>query len=110
MWPFTLGAMPTKLARTVAVSVSGRLSQRQTVKTSAKMAPTRMIGPTVRPRARRSGEGCSVSSVGSATEHALPDDEGEEDHQRDVHESPWPEIWIDAKAREEPPAEDGSEN
>src|SRR5690348_13848250 len=110
MWPLTLGAMPTKLARTVAASVSGRLSHRQTVKTIATMAPTRMIAPTVRPVARRSGEGCSVYAVGSATEHALPDDEGEKNHQRDIHESSWPKVGVDAQAREEPPEEDGSEN
>src|SRR4029077_14554810 len=110
MWPLTLGAMPTKLARTVAVSVSGRLSQRQTVKTIATMAPTRMIAPTARPMARRSGEGCSGYAVGSASKHALPDDEGEEDHQGHIHESSWPEVGIDAQTREEVPQEDGSES
>src|SRR5882724_1294412 len=107
MWPLTLGAMPTKLARTVAASVSGLLSHRQMVNAIATTAPTRMIAPTARPRVRRSGAGCSACS---ATEHALPDDKGEEDHQGHIHESSWPEVGIDAQTHEEPPEEDSPEN
>src|SRR2546427_285731 len=56
MWPLTCGAMPTKLARTVASSVCGRVSHCSSVTTTAqsihdgKNEPMTLIcGPTVFP-------------------------------------------------------------
>src|SRR5262247_2275934 len=110
MCPFTLGAMPMKFARTVAASVSGRFSQRQTVAAIAAAAPTRMSAPITRPTARRHpGDDSSGSVMGSATKHAQPDDEGDEDHQSRIHENTRPQIRVEPRAREELPEQHGPE-
>src|SRR5262245_12654502 len=104
MCPFTLGAMPMKFARTVASSVSGRVSHCHTATTTATAAPTRMRVPTRRPRARRHAGGLSSrSAMGSATEHAHPDDQGEKDHQARVHENTGSQVRVEPGAGEELP-------
>src|SRR5262245_42355689 len=111
MCPFTLGAMPTKLARTVASSVSGRVSHCQTATATAIAAPTRMSAPTRRPKARRHAGGLSSRSVmGSATEHAHPDDHGEKDHQTRVHKNTGSQVRVDPRAGEELPEQYRSED
>src|SRR5215467_3411610 len=110
MCPDTFGAIPTKLARTVASSVSGKFSHRQTVTTMAIRAPTMMSVPRARASARRPAEGASSGSVArSATEHT-PEDEGDEDHEGRIDEDARNQVGIEASAREELPAEDGRED
>src|SRR5262245_15609089 len=97
--------MPTKLARTVASSVSGWVSDRQTTTATAMTAPTRITVPTIRPSARRQpgGDISSTSSVGSATEDSQPDDDGDQDHETRIHEGSRAEIGVDAQPGEELP-------
>src|SRR5215468_11182287 len=109
MCPDTFGAIPTKLARTVASSVSGKFSHRQTVTTMAIKAPTMMSVPRARASARRSAEGTSSGSVGSATEDT-PEDEGDEDHEGGIDEDARAEVGVEAGPREELPAEHGRED
>src|SRR5215475_1224640 len=110
MCPLTFGAIPMKLARTVASSVSGKFSHRQTVTTMAIKAPTRMSAPRARPSARRPADGASSgSNVGSATEHA-PEDEGDENHEGGIDEDARTEVRVKAGTREELPDEDGRED
>src|SRR5215472_13386641 len=110
MCPDTFAAMPTKLARTVASSVSGKFSHRQTVTTMAIKAPTRIMAPRARPSARRPADGTSsCSNVGSATEHA-PEDEGDEDHEGRIDEHARTEVGVEAGAREEFPDENRPED
>src|SRR5262245_17311105 len=104
MCPFTLGAMPTKFARTVAASVWGRFSHCQTVSPTANTAPTRMSAPIMRPRGRRQpGDSSSGSAKGSATEHAQPDNQGDEDHEAGIHEHTRAQVRIEPGAREDLP-------
>src|SRR5215469_1982774 len=112
MYPFTFGAIPTKLARTVASSVSGRFSHCQIPTTIATAAAIRIRAPTRRPTARRDlSRGSSGSTIASATEHSQPEDQGDEEHQARVHDGgSRPEIRIDSRARAELPEEDGAEN
>src|SRR5262249_15405533 len=111
MWPFTLGAMPTKFARTVAASVSGRISHRQTVTTIAIAAPMRMSTPIARPRPRRGPDGGSSRSaaMGSAPKE-VQQDQRDEDYQPPVHEHARPEMRIEPGPREELPAQDGPDH
>ena len=53
MWPLTCGAMPTKLARTVASSVCGRVSHCSRVTITATAAPATIRPPSSRPAIRR---------------------------------------------------------
>src|SRR5262249_52921719 len=111
MWPLTFGAIPTKFARMVASSVSGRYSHCQAAAAATTRAHTRMRAPTTRPATRRHPP-CpsSGSSAGSATEHSQPEGEGDDDNQTRVHERPRPEIRVDPNAREELPEEDGADD
>src|SRR5262245_3372512 len=111
MCPFTLGAMPTKFARTVAASVSGRYSHCHTVYATAMAAPTRISAPIRRPRTRcRPDPPSSKSAMGSSTEYAQPDDERQEDHQARIHEDPRPQERVEPGAREESPAQHGADD
>src|SRR5262252_3951097 len=110
MCPDTFGAIPTKLARTVASSVSGKFSHRQTVTTMAIKAPTMMSVPRARASARRPADGASSGSIaGSATEHT-PEDQGDEDHERGIDEDARAQVGVEAGPREELPAEHGRED
>src|SRR5262249_35916496 len=110
MWPLTLGAIPTKLARTVASSVSARLSQCHTATATATTAPARMSAPTSRPRTRRPPEGAgSRSSARSSTEHPQPDDDGDQDHQPRVYERSRSEVRVDPDAHDELPEHRGAD-
>src|SRR5215471_21597124 len=110
MCPDTFGAIPTKLARTVASSVSGKFSHRQMVTTMAIKAPTMMSAPRARASARRRADGTSSGSIaGSATEHT-PEDEGDEDREGGIDEDARSEVGVEAGPREELPAEHGRED
>src|SRR5262245_26429697 len=111
MCPLTLGAMPTKFARRVAASVSGRFSHRQNAITIAATAPTRMSAPIMRPSTRRHpADASSGSAMGSATEHAQPDDESDEDDQARIYEHSRPQVRVEPGTREELPAHHGPED
>src|SRR5215813_9731519 len=104
MCPDTFAAIPTKLARTVASSVSGKFSHRQTVTTMAIKAPTRMSVPRARASARRPAEGTSSGSIaGSATEHT-PEDERDENHEGGIDEDARAQVRVEAGTCEELPA------
>src|SRR6516165_8766763 len=110
MCPDTFGAIPTKLARTVASSVSGKFSHRQTVTTMAIKAPTMMSVPRARASARRPADGTSSGSLAdSATEHT-PKVEGDQDHEGGIDEDARAEVGVEAGPREELPAEHGRED
>src|SRR5215467_13039049 len=104
--------MPMKLARTVASSVSGRFSHCQNATIAAASAHKRMSPPTIRPTTRRQPPPgtSSGSGIASATEHAHPEDECDEQHETPVHERSRSEIRIDADEREEFPERDGADD
>src|SRR5262245_45529147 len=111
MWPLTFGAIPTKLARIVASSVSGRFSHCQAAAAAATTAPTRMSAPTRRPATRRHPPGASSESiVGSATEHSQPEGQGDDQDQPRIDQGPRPEVRVDPDPGEELPEHDGDED
>src|SRR5262249_54380017 len=101
-----------KLARTVASSVSGRFSHCQNATIAAASAHKRMSAPTIRPTTRRQPPPgiSSGSAIASATEHAHPEYECDEQHEPRVHERSRSEIRIDADALEELPEQDGADD
>src|SRR5262245_31795321 len=109
MWPLTCGAMPTKLARTVASSVCGRISHWSSVTTTAMTAAVTIAMPSSRPRMRRKpASGCPVSSVmASDPEKRHPEDERDEECQTRIHERSRAHIGIDPGAHQEPADKEG---
>src|ERR1700752_5166504 len=104
MWPLTCGAMPTKLARTVASSVWGRVSHCSNATTTATAAPAMIAPPIRRPTRRRTGEssGPTGAVIALHPEERHPEDQGDEDHEARVDERAWPEVGIDTRAKEQP--------
>src|SRR5216110_2326621 len=79
--------MPTKLARTVASSVCGRVSH------CSRVTPATMAAPITRPARRRAPESPSSVSgaIGLYPEQRHPENEGDENR----------EAWIDERSRAE---------
>src|SRR6266436_9667690 len=104
MWPLTCGAMPTKLARTVASSVCGRVSHCSRVTTTAMAAPATIAAPITRPARRRAPESPSSVSgaIGLHPEQRHPENEGDENREARVDERSRAEVGGDAHPQEEP--------
>src|SRR5262249_42782389 len=109
MCPLTWGAMPTKLARTVASSVCGRVSHWSSVTATAMTAAATIATPSSRPRMRRKpGSGGTDSSVmASHPEERHPEPEGDENGQARVPQRRRAHVRIDPGADEEPSREQG---
>src|SRR5215510_11278193 len=109
MWPLTCGAMPTKLARTVASSVCGRVSHCRSVKTTATAAPPTITAPSTRPATRRTLDSPSSArcAIGLNPEQRHPKDEGDEDRETRVDERSRAEVRIDTYPQEESACECG---
>src|SRR4029077_12442163 len=109
MWPLTCGAMPTKLARTVASSVCGRVSHCSRVTITAIAAPATINVPSTRPATRRAPDPSSSAcwASGRDPEQRHPENEGDENREARIDERARAEVWVDAYPQEEPPREHG---
>src|SRR5438132_1734030 len=107
MCPLTCGAMPMKLARTVASSVCGRVSHWSSVTATAMTAPPTIPAAISRPRRRRpSGtEGTRSSIMSLHPEERHPQNKGDEDDKAWVDQRARAQIGIDPGADEEQPRE-----
>src|SRR5262245_18279370 len=95
--------MPTKLARTVASSVCGRISHCKSVTITATTAPRTINAPSSRPATRRArespGPSSGVISLDSEEDH--PENEGDQDRDTRIDEHSRADVGIDAHANEE---------
>src|SRR5262245_40892815 len=109
MWPLTCGAMPMKLARTVASSVCGRVSHCSKVTITAIAAPATITVPITRPATRRAPDSprSPCWSMGLPPEQRYPENEGDENHEARIDERSRAEVGVDAQSQEEPPREHG---
>src|ERR1043166_7328885 len=112
MCPLTWGAMPTKLARTVASSVCGRVLHCSSVITTATAAPATIKPPSSRPATRRAPGSSSPSrgAIGLGPEQRHPEDEGDENREARVDERSRAEVGIHAEPEEEPSSEHGDDD
>src|SRR6266700_1798765 len=112
MWPLTWGATPTKLARTVASSVCGRVLHCSSVTTTAMAAPATIKPPSSRPATRRAPGSSSPSrgAIGLDPEQRHPEDEGDENREARVDERSGAEVGIHAEPEEEPSGEHGDDD
>src|SRR5256885_17172653 len=96
--------MPTKLARTVASSVCGRVSHCSRVTTTAMAAPATMAAPITRPARRRAPESPSSGSgaIRLYPEQRHPKNEGDENREAWIDERPRAEVRVHADAGEKP--------
>src|SRR5256886_16362136 len=110
MWPLTCGAMPTKLARTVASSVCGRVSHCSSVTTTAMAAPATIAAPITRPARRRAPESPSALSgvIGLHPEQRHPENQGDENREARIDECSRAEVRVHADAEKEPPRDHGN--
>src|SRR5207245_2195446 len=104
MWPLTCGAMPTKLARTVASSVCGRVSHCTSVTTTAMAAPATIEAPIKRPARRRAPESPSALSGASGlhAEQRQQENKGDENREARIDERSRAEVRVHADAEKEP--------
>src|SRR5262245_12324852 len=104
--------MPTKLARTVASSVCGRVDHCSSVTTTATTAPPTITPPIRRPAIRRARtcSGSSHSAIGLAPEQRHPEDKGDEQREARIDERSRADVGIDAYHDEEPSREDGDDD
>src|SRR2546427_11912029 len=95
--------MPTKLARTVASSVCGRISHCKSVTTTATTAPVTINAPSTRPAIRRARESPGPSSGGIRLdpEQGHPEEEGDQDREARIDEHSRAKVGIHAHANEE---------
>src|SRR5258705_3872734 len=109
MWPLTWGAMPTKLARTVASSVCGRVSHCSRATITATAAPATINVPSTRPATRRAPESASSArcAIGLHPEQRHPEDEGDANREARVDERPRAEERIHAHPEEDRAREQG---
>src|SRR4030095_9575488 len=109
MWPLTCGAMPPKLARTVASSVCGRVSHCSSVTITATAAPATISTPSTRPAMRRAPESASSArcAIGLHPEQRHPEDQGDENREARVDERSRTEVGVYAHPQEEPTREHG---
>src|SRR6266700_3366128 len=101
--------MPTKLARTVASSVCGRVSHCSRVMITATAAPATINVPSARPTTRRAPESPSSlrCAIGLHPEQRHPEDEGDENRESRIDERSRTEERIYAHPQEEPTREHG---
>src|SRR5262247_135979 len=112
MCPLTWGAMPTKLARTVASSVCGRVLHCSSVTTTATAAPATISPPSSRPATRRApaSSGPSRGAIGLDPEQGHPEDEGDENREARVDERARAEVGVHTDHDEEPSREHGHDD
>src|SRR5215470_8678720 len=99
--------MPTKLARTVASSVCGRVLHCSSATTTAMAAPATIRPPSSRP-ARRRAPGSprpSGGDTGLGPEQSHPEDEGDENREARVDERPRADVGVHPHHDEEPSRE-----
>src|SRR5215468_6436300 len=99
--------MPTKLARTVASSVCGRVCHWSTATTTTTAVPTTMPVPSSRPKIRRTtrpDEMC-VSAIALAPEESPPEHERHEKGKTCVNQRWWADIRMKSHQDKEPPSE-----
>src|SRR6266850_2978129 len=101
--------MPTKLARTVASSVCGRVSHCSSATITATAAPATINVPSTRPATRRAPESASSPrcAIGLHPEQRHPEDEGDENREARIDECSRAEVGVDAHPQEEPASEHG---
>src|SRR5206468_2188198 len=101
--------MPTKLARTVASSVCGRVSHCSRVMITATAAPATINVPSARPTTRRAPEspGSLRCAIGLHPEQRHPEDEGDENREARIDERSRAEVGVHADPEEEPTRDDG---
>src|SRR6267142_4700504 len=101
--------MPTKLARTVASSVCGRVSHCSSATITATAAPATINVPSTRPATRRAPESPSSArcAIGLHPEQRHPEDEGDENREARVDERPRAEERIHAHPEEDRAREQG---
>src|SRR6266404_5644836 len=101
--------MPTKLARTDASSVCGRVSHCNKVTTAATAAPVTINAPSTRPATRRPPGSPSPwrSVIRLDPEQRHPKDEGDEQREAGIDERARAEVGIDAHPKEESSREHG---
>src|SRR5437867_13030374 len=102
--------MPTKLARTVASSVCGRVLHWSSVTTTATAAPTTMRPPSSRPATRALGFGSAPCGGMLDPEQRHPENEGDEKREARIHERSRAEVGVHAQSKEEPPGEHGDDD
>src|SRR5437667_10391036 len=102
--------MPTKLARTVASSVCGRVSHCSRVTTTAMAAPATMAAPITRPARRRAPESPSSVSgaIGLHPEQRHPENEGDENREAWIDERSRAEVRVHADAEKHPSRGNGN--
>src|SRR4029079_4071402 len=102
-------AMPTKLARTVASSVCGRVVHCIRVTTMAIAAPATMSPPMSRPAMRRapSFARAPCDSMALDPEPRHPEHQGDEERQARIDERPRTDVGVDANAEEDLSRNDG---
>src|SRR5262249_22786909 len=112
MCPLTCGAIPTKLARTVASSVCGRVSHWRSVTATARTAAAMIAAPSTRPTRRRTPgcEGVAWSVMTSDPEERKPEHEGDEDSQTRVHQPPRAHVGIDSDTDQEGSRQEGHDD
>src|SRR6266704_1364411 len=101
--------MPTKLARTVASSVCGRVSHCSSVTTTAMAAPATIAAPITRPARRRAPESPSALSgvIGLHPEQRHPENQGDENREARIDERPRAEERVHAHPEEDRAREQG---
>src|SRR6266404_2157350 len=101
--------MPTKLARTVASSVCGRVSHCSSVTITATAAPATISTPSTRPATRRAPESASSArcAIGLHPEQRHPEDEGDENREARIDERSRTEERIHAHPEEDRAREQG---
>src|SRR4030095_16773837 len=109
MCPLTWGAMPMKLARTVASSVCGRVVHCSKVTTTAIAAPATMRPPMSRPAMRRapSFARAPCDSMALDPEPRHPERQGDEEREARIDERPGTQVGVDASAKEDLSRDDG---
>src|SRR2546428_8592656 len=104
--------MPTKLARTVASSVCGRVLHWSSVTTTAMAAPATINAPSNRPATRRAPESPTPSrgAIELDPEQGHPEDQGDHNREARVDERPWAEVGVHTHHDEKPSGEHGDDD
>src|SRR5262245_11910575 len=112
MCPFTCGAIPTKLARTVASSVCGLVCHWSSATIMAMAAATTIPAPITRPRVRRApgSDARSFSAIKLTSEESHPECESNENGETRINKRRRTDIRIEAGPDKKPPAKQSCPN
>src|SRR5437867_9039581 len=104
--------MPTKLARTVASSVCGRVCHCNSVTTMATAAPATIRPPSSRPATRRAPPSARPLrwSIWLAPEQRHPENEGDEQREARIDERSRAEVGVHAHPEEQLSREHGDDD